>query len=384
MNILVFTPYSSMVGGANRSLLMVLDGLKNRYGHKILAVVPAKGVFSGALDKIGIDWITAPIHEVSRVHGKGIKSILRLLKQNVIASKDRKASKVLASTLNEKFDIVYINDNSAYMGGYTAKCLGIPYVWHFRTLLKPGAMCVCGVKQLFAECSKIIAISDGMKNLIVADPFMPKDKVVRIHNGIPVDNAEKSRQSREKGFHFVQCGRITADKGHNDSIKALGILKKQGISDIYLHIVGATPSNKEDDYQRSLFALAKELDVSEQVIFEGTCNNMPEFRYKMNGELMCSYCEPFGRVTLEGMRSGLVVIGSNTGGTPEIICNEENGLLYRQGDACDLAEKIKRVYEDPVYAQNLADNAYAYSRIKFTPESNIEAVNSVICDAAGK
>lgn len=107
MNILVFTPYSSMVGGANHSLLMVLDGLKNRYGHKILAAVPAKGVFSGALDKIGIDWITAPIHEVSRVHGKGIKSILRLLKQNVIASEDRKSSKLLALTLNEKFDIVY-------------------------------------------------------------------------------------------------------------------------------------------------------------------------------------------------------------------------------------------------------------------------------------
>ena len=105
----------------------------------------------------------------------------------------------------------YINDNSAYMGGYTAKCLGIPNVWHFRTLLKPGAMCVCGAKNLFADCSRIIAISDGMKSLIEADRYMPSDKIIRIHNGIPLENAEKSQQNRESGFHFVQCGRITAD-----------------------------------------------------------------------------------------------------------------------------------------------------------------------------
>lgn len=124
--------------------------------------------------------------------------------------------------------------------------------------------------------------------------------------------------------------------------------------------------------------LAKELDVSEQVIFEGTRNDMPIFRYNMNGELMCSYCEPFGRVTLEGMRSGLVVIGSNTGGTPEIIFDGEKGLLYRQGDPSDLAKKIKKIYEEESFAKTLADNAYNYSRSKFAPETNVDSINRVL------
>ena len=261
-----------------------------------------------------------------------------------------------------------------------AKELGIPYVWHFRTLLKPNMKNVFCARKLFSNCSKIIAISDGMKKLLEQNPDIPEGKVVRIHNGVPLDGAIKSAQSKENGMHFLQCGRLTPDKGHRDAIGAVGLLKTQGISDIFLHIVGPTFPGQEA-YPEQLKALAKELDVEQQIIFEGQRDDLPKFREKMNGELMCSVCEPFGRVTLEGMRSGLVVIGSNTGGTPEIITDKETGLLYKQGSAEDLAEKIRLVYTDDTLAKSLADAAYEFSRTHFTPESNIREIEKVLREA---
>ena len=40
------------------------------------------------------------------------------------------------------------------------------------------------------------------------------------------------------------------------------------------------------------------------------------------------------------MACGCCAVGSRVGGTPELIGNDERGLLFRPGDAGDLAEKL--------------------------------------------
>ena len=383
MKILAITPYAKIVGGANRSLLMVLENLKNKYNHDIVVALPYKSDLSDALDEIGIPWKTIKVHEIIGVKSYSPKDILRLVKANVLALIDKNNAKSFADGISDDYDLVYINDNACYIGAYVAMCMNLPYIWHFRTLLKPDVKFIFGAKKLFDNCNRIIAISNGMLELLKSNPSIPNEKLECIHNGVPVEDAKKSIQVRDDGMHFVQCGRLTPDKGHTDAIKALGLLKREGISDIFLHIVGPVFSGHES-YMESLKALSKELDVEHQVIFEGSRDDMPRFRENMNGELMCSECEPFGRVTLEGMRSGLVVIGSDTGGTPEIITDKKTGLLYRQGSFEDLAQKIKCVYEDEAYAKSLAGAAYEFSRTHFTPETNVNEINRVLEEVLNK
>jgi glycosyltransferase involved in cell wall biosynthesis len=52
--------------------------------------------------------------------------------------------------------------------------------------------------------------------------------------------------------------------------------------------------------------------------------------------------EPFSRAVLEGLVSGLVVVATRSGGTPEIIVDGENGLLFTPNDPEELAKKIAR------------------------------------------
>ena len=73
--------------------------------------------------------------------------------------------------------------------------------------------------------------------------------------------------------------------------------------------------------------------------------------------LMCSQCEAFGRVTVEAMRAGLPVCGTNTGGTPEIIDPGVNGLLSPAGDANALAANLMALESDEDLRRSLAFRA---------------------------
>ena len=124
--------------------------------------------------------------------------------------------------------------------------------------------------------------------------------------------------------------------------------------------------------------------MEDRVILEGQIEDMAAFRENMNIELMCSICEPFGRVTVEGMRSGLIVIGSNTGGTVDIIQDGYNGYLYQQGNSTDLADKIQYVIEHENEALFIAKNAIEFTKTHFTVEQNVSAINDVLCEAVRK
>jgi glycosyltransferase involved in cell wall biosynthesis len=54
------------------------------------------------------------------------------------------------------------------------------------------------------------------------------------------------------------------------------------------------------------------------------------------------------------MACGLVVIGTATGGTREILHDGENGLIFEAGDAQMLAEKIFQIYDDEKLRTRLA------------------------------
>jgi glycogen(starch) synthase len=64
--------------------------------------------------------------------------------------------------------------------------------------------------------------------------------------------------------------------------------------------------------------------------------------------------EPFARTVLEAMAAGLVVIGTTTGGTGEILVDEVTGLTFPAGDAQVLARQIQHLYHNPTLRVQLA------------------------------
>ena len=64
-----------------------------------------------------------------------------------------------------------------------------------------------------------------------------------------------------------------------------------------------------------------------------------------------SVYEPLGIVNLEAMACGTAVVGSRTGGIPEVVADGETGLLVPPGDPEALADALNVLLSDPGLAR---------------------------------
>ena len=163
-------------------------------------------------------------------------------------------------------------------------------------------------------------------------------KVKLIHNS--VDMSFK-RTSYEKTI--IYCGRISAVKGLHTVI---GVLDK--IKNYRTLVLGEGPMKNplQESYKNIKFLGYQN---PEKYYQEGSILVMPSI-----------WEEPFGRSTLEAMSYGLCVIGSNTGGTPELIKPNETGLLFEAGNADDFEKKINYLLENSEQIKLMGSNASGF------------------------
>ena len=94
--------------------------------------------------------------------------------------------------------------------------------------------------------------------------------------------------------------------------------------------------------------------------------------------------EPFGRVTVESMAEGTPIIGTNSGGTAEIIADGVDGLLFPVGDVARLTEHLRSVVRDSGLRDRLSLAARAKADRYLGPESAMSPVVEILDRLVGK
>jgi len=153
---------------------------------------------------------------------------------------------------------------------------------------------------------------------------------------------------------LLWAGRLRSDKGTHVAIKALGkVVHEYGIKDIELRIVGTG----EQDYVTFLEYLVRKQRLESHVTFLGQQSKdvMPHLYQQADLFLFTSvWQEPFGRVLIEAMASGVTVVGSAVGGAAEILLDGDNSLTFEPNDDQGLADQIVRLCRSPILRQTLA------------------------------
>lgn len=373
MNILFFSN-ESRLGGANLSLLGLIDELKKV--HQISVVVPIrKGYMVEELRKRQIPvyyrhsfwWMLAPAGSPAGTFLK--KMIYKILCLNNYLC----ALSLVRVIKKQKIDVIHTNSSVLNTGGILAAMTGVPHVWHIREFGQEdfGFFSVWKYDKLchFIEThsDRVIAISQA-----IAQKFQNKissQKLEIVYNGVGKENVQdKSALERPKDIvEFLIGGRVSREKGQEDAIRAIALAVQKGYRNLHLSIAG--PGKAE--YLQELIAAE---NLTDYVSLLGMVNDMPSLRRRMDVELVCSVCEGFGRVTIEAMMSSNAVIGSDTGGTPELIRDGFNGFLYRQGNVQELADKIIYLMENPGEIGRMGRNAYLFAAETFTRKRNAEKI----------
>lgn len=132
--------------------------------------------------------------------------------------------------------------------------------------------------------------------------------------------------------------------------------------------------------------MVAEFDIGEQVTFAGKISR-DEIPNRIRGFdvfLFTSiWAEPFGRTIIEGMLAGLVVIGSDVGGSRELFEKYDSQLLFRPDDAAGLADRILTVASDLLYRRRLQKLGRQIAMEQFTLSAMVEKFERYLLKITG-
>ena len=126
-----------------------------------------------------------------------------------------------------------------------------------------------------------------------------------------------------------------------------------------LHMVGDGPERADAERQ------CRDLGITGDVTFHG--NQIHVERILEQGDLFlsASRSESFGLASLEALALGVPVVATRTGGVPEVVCHDRNGLLCPVGDVEALAASCVALLGDPVLRRTFAAHGRRWARSRF-------------------
>lgn len=373
-----FISHSSGIAGAEKAFPKLLKGLQGK-GLEISVFLPEKGPIEQVLDRKEIEYYVIKYGRWINSDKIFIKRIKRTIKNLLITFPLALKIKKL------KCDVVYTNTSTIISGALAARLLGLPHIWHFREFGIEDYGFSYDLGQNISEfllnhLSDLCPVNSiAVKNKY--SKFIPESKLKVLYESYKKDEDEIQEeitfQPDKNSFNCIMIGTLHETKGHIDAINAIAILRTRGIP-VKLIIVGIGNS----EYKRKLENLILSLNIKEEIIFLGYKNNPITILKKCDTLLMCSKSEAFGLVTLEAMENGIPVIGTNTGGTLELVIHNQTGLTYEPSNITGLVNNIEIYYKKPDFRKQIARNALIHINNLFSPEkyinSTIEVIKSVL------
>lgn len=251
-------------------------------------------------------------------------------------------------------DVVHSHTWYANAAGQLAQMLhGVPHVLTAHSLepLRPWKAEQLGggyrvsswiEKQAYETADKVIAVSEGMKRDILRSyPSIDETKVDVVYNGIDLTTwrrLDEPELVRSLGIDpdrpaVVFVGRITRQKGLPYLLRAAKLLP----DDVQLILCAGAPDTPE--IMQEVTGLVEELQAERSgVVWIERILPRDELCAVLSAAtvFVCpSIYEPLGIVNLEAMACGLPVVGTATGGIPEVVADQLTGWLVPIDQATD-------------------------------------------------
>ena len=188
----------------------------------------------------------------------------------------------------------------------------------------------------------------------------------------PAQFSKRTTVLEHKKLRVGAIGRLVEKKGFDNLIKAVAILKAQGVA-IELQIAGSGPLSQQ------LQTLAVSLDLSpEDITFLGAIAHaeVASFIKSLDAFVLPCKQDEHGDidgipvVLMEAMLSGVPVISSELSGIPELIIHEETGLLVAPDSEQELADTILMLMNSPALKNQMINHAVSKVKREFSLEHN--------------
>jgi len=274
--------------------------------------------------------------------------------------------RVCAALTEHKVDLIHVQcvSSNAHYALLAKRRLGLPLVVSLQGELTMDASRVFQrsafarrlLCTLLSEAEAITACSAqtlAEAEAFYGKPFGGRGRVV--YNGIRLGDFRHAEPYPHSRPYVLGIGRHVPQKGFDVLLRAFAQLVATGEATHDLLLAG------DGAEHQSLQQLAADLGLSARVTFLGRMDRPQTVRLFAGCSffVLSSRHEPMGIVNLEAMAAGKAVVASRVGGVPELVQDDQNGLLVPAEDAPALAEAMGRLMTDPALRDQLGAAGHA-------------------------
>jgi len=264
--------------------------------------------------------------------------------------------------------------------------LDVKLVWfvHDFTFPQKTLRKLIKIPELILTCSKTVK-----KDLIQKTNIQFSEKIQVVYNGVKIKKIKPENKNSKvlhnilktgithnilKKYKIGIIGRLDPWKGQDIFIQAATeVLKKN--KKVVFYIIGSSSEydQKTLKFEKKLRKLVKDLKLENKIKFWGHVENLEkEFRNLDIIVHASKKTEPFGRVIIEAMNFGKIVVATNLGGPQEIIENAKDGYLIEANNPELLAEKILTIMQKT--NSTIPQNALQKIKNKFELKKQIRKI----------
>ena len=351
--------------------------------------------------------------DYKKIDKKSISAGLQVVKKSIYSTE---AQQNLEQLLDEvKIDLAHINVIHHYITPIILKTLkdrGIPILWTLHeytpicpesTFISHGQICEKCKGGSFYHCitnkckkgslpASIVAATENYvhsflnyyqyvdyylcPSLFLFEKFRSfnffPEKLVQLYHGYQYQEVEAvqiAAHTPQEDKYIVFVGRLEKIKGAHTLIKAM-----EEHPDIQLKLVGTGTQEEE----LKTMVSAKQL---KNISFMGKQSKKRTLEIINGAEfLICpsEWYEVLGFTVVEAMALGKPVIGAAIGAIPEMVINGETGILFAQGNAPDLSQKIRDLYHDQEAISTMGKKAKQHIHQLINTEKHFNGLKKLI------
>jgi glycosyltransferase involved in cell wall biosynthesis len=244
------------------------------------------------------------------------------------------------------------------------------FTGHANDIFAPGDFEI-GLDQLMESARSIVTVSDFAAHFLKKRFPASVAKIRRVYNGIDLNDFRRSDFSSPIPS-IMAVGRLIEKKGFTDLICACEVVRKRG-REFRCRIIGEGPLEEPLRAQIDAGGWQGQVEVAGP-------RPQSEVRARLAGAtlfVLPCIAEPSGAmdnlptVIMEAMAAGVPVVSTQIGGIPEMVVENETGLLVSPNDPSALAGAIEKLLFDPALAKKFGQAGWERACALFSIEKNV-------------
>ncbi|PVW14588.1 glycosyltransferase family 4 protein [Marixanthomonas spongiae] len=317
-------------------------------------------------------WIVCP--KESEVYEMASQKNMQVIGLDFNGEYDLKFAKSLKNISEEKnADVVFIHNSQSHTLAVLASL--------FYGMKAPMALCRTLIKRVdtnffrkwkynYKGIKKIICVSHPVVEVL---KYAVKDHSRLSVVGSVTDVAKFPKQEKTGLLHqefnipedYKIIGNIaefTGFKDHYTWVDTVEILVKEKKLKAKFILVG------KGKLEAEIRQYVADKGLTDDIIFAGFRKDVPQILPEFDLFLFTSNNEPTGGVLLESYACKVPIVAANAGGIPEVIVENETGLLAEVGNPQSFAEKTMQLLNDTALQEKFKENGYQYLLDNFTKD----------------